>query len=756
MATSIFFGGRRINVPQAAAVVDASELAGVSASAVGIVALIGTAEGGKPLTVDSTYSDYTQPGKMLAAYRSGNLRTAGQFAFEPSLDDAVPGGAQRIVAVKVNPAVQSSITLLDGSGGNSITLTSVDWGLFTNQINVQVATGTTQGKKVTIVFEDETEVFDDVGGDPIFDLLYTPGVDGYSTVRATKNATTFSLAATKAEAGLVTERTANIAVPGLVRVVSGDAGDTTQTVRVYGLDALNVPISEVIALNGVTPVPGLLTFAKVLGAVKSAASIGTILVTDTVIPTTLFSLAPATLTRGVAIVTNAPAAGVLTVSIDVNAAVDVAVWGISSTGAAVSGRFDMTNGAAVPVVGTSAFGRIDVIALGDVAAARTVTVSVTALTASLSVYTTIQRLADYLNGKDGLTATTSVSNPTTYECTDLDAVTSQSVMGAAYEFLGDLMAIVDKITDESSYLDAAAATGATAPPANTAGAIFLTGGSEGVVSATEWQDAFDLLKTRRVNIIVPLTNDTAVHALLATHLVYRAGRGRSEANGYVGIGTSPGAGETKSNIKSQIQALGTRHISAISEECKRSNPDTLEEEWFPPFIYAALAAGMQAGSPVGEPLTRKRPFVTDVRRDSSWTVEDDAEEMIDAGLMFSEKVDALGIRWVRSITTHLADDNVVFTEMSANAAANYAVYELRRALEQRIGQRGLAGSAASIKGLAADTLNRLVNDQIIVAWRSLQVEQVGDVFPVSVEVAPVLPINFIPITVHLVAVRQTA
>ena len=61
-----------------------------------------------------------------------------------------------------------------------------------------------------------------------------------------------------------------------------------------------------------------------------------------------------------------------------------------------------------------------------------------------------------------------------------------------------------------------------------------------------------------------------------------------------------------------------------------------------------------------------------------------------------------------------------------------------------------------IKGLAFDILERLIVDEIIVAFKSLTVDQIGDTFPVSVEIAPVLPINFIPITVHLVAVRATA
>ena len=76
------------------------------------------------------------------------------------------------------------------------------------------------------------------------------------------------------------------------------------------------------------------------------------------------------------------------------------------------------------------------------------------------------------------------------------------------------------------------------------------------------------------------------------------------------------------------------------------------------------------------------------------------------------------------------------------------MFEFRTALDQKIGQRGLGNSVGAIKALAIEVANRLVDEDKIVAHRSLQVEQVGDVFPVSIEVALVNPINFIPITVR--------
>lgn len=761
MATAIFFGGRRINYPGAYSEIDAEALASLAPGAVGIVALVGTAEGGEPLTVDSSEVDATRPESILERFRSGDLRTAGQFAFEPSNDDAIPGGAQRVIAVKVNPATQSSVTLLDGAGADSVDLLSEDYGQFTEQINIEVEAGTVQGKKITLVFEDTEEILDDVGGDAVINIAYDPGTDGYDTVTGLFDASDFTAAATKAETGLTAEMTAvaPVGLPSAVEVVSSDGADTTQQVTIYGLVGTTAT-QETVSLNGTTTVSTTETgWTKILGVTMDAVAAGTVSVTDDA-ANAIASLTPGQTARGVVEVTNAPAAGALTVAIDVDTAVDVAIFGTTNAGGAIGERFDMTAGATTPVVGSTTFGTVSIIALGEVAAARTITMTLDSVVADLSVFTTIQRLTDRLNSLDGYTASAEVANASTFATTDMDYGAAPSTLattgGGGTDFLADLYFFIEAINKGSDLVDATRASGASQVPANTSSPIFLTGGVEGTPTITEWQQAFNLLKKRRCNIIVPLTEDAAVHNLLAQHLRLRAGVLRSEANGYVGIGTADGAGETKANIKTQIQTLAGRNISAVSQEGQRFDPVTGDPTWYPPYMVAAVAAGMQAGSPIAEPLTFKRPLFTDIRQDDSWNPEDDFEEMIDAGLMFAEKKDGIGIRWVRSVTTYLADDNVVFTEMSANESANTAVFELRSGLEIKVGKRGLVGTVAAIKGLANDILSRLIDDEIIFAYRSLSVEQVGDVFPVSVEIAPILPINFIPITVHLVAARAAA
>lgn len=759
MASSIYFNGRRIVVPQVPTKIDASALDAVGPSAVGVVALVGTAEGGEPLTVD-VGNDVVNPQQLRTQYRDGDLRTGGLFAFNPSQDEAIQGGAQRIVPVKVNPSTQSTAQLADASANPSVDLTSVDWGQATEQINIDVAPGTVQGKQIVITLEDFVETFDDVGGDAAMTVLYTPGTDGYDTVTGAVTASDFTAAAAKAEAGLTAEMTAvaPAGLPSAVSVVSSAGADTTQEATIYGIVG-GVATREVVSLNGTTPVLTTATaWTKVLGVVLSAAAAGTVTVADGS-ANTIATLAPATLARGVVLLTNAPGAGPATVSIDADTAVDVALFGTNASGAQVGEVFDMTAGNTTPVVGSVDFtGELQVLALGEVAGARTITVDIDSVIASTSTFQTVQQLVDRLNALAGYTATADATNATVLRVDELDYSAAISLVGAAADFFADLYAFVSIINAASGLVTAARATGASEVPAATVSPVYLTGGTEGTPTITEWQAAFDLLRKRRVNIIVPLTRDPAVHALLLEHLIYRAGAGASEANGYVGIGTAGGAGETLANYRAQVQTLNTRHISAISEEVKRFSPVTGEATWYPPHFLGAIAAGMQAGSPIGEPLTRKIINALDVRNDSSWARDTDAEVLLDSGAMITEKVDGIGIRWVRSLTTFLQSDNLVFTEMSANESANAAVFELRRQLDQKIGDRGLASSVGIIKGLATDILERLVTDEIIAGWKpaTLTVTQIGDVFPVSVEIAPVVPINFIPVTIHLVPLSAAA
>lgn len=139
---SVFFNGRLLTTPTVASVVDDSGLANKNLTVGNVVALVGQSAGGKP----NTALRFGTPSQAKAALRSGDLLTAVLKAFDPS---AQTGGPAEVVAIRVNPATQASLMLLDSSASDSISLVSTDYGLYTSQIKVKVESGSIAGKKIT-------------------------------------------------------------------------------------------------------------------------------------------------------------------------------------------------------------------------------------------------------------------------------------------------------------------------------------------------------------------------------------------------------------------------------------------------------------------------------------------------------------------------------------------------------------------------------------------------------------------------------
>jgi hypothetical protein len=139
----VFFGGRLITSPAVASVVDDSGLANKNLTVGNVVALIGRSAGGKPKTA----LRFGSPDQAKAALISGELLDAVLKAFDPS---AQTGSPAEVVAMRVNPALQSSLTLVDGTSANAIDLKSTDYGLVANSIKIKVEAATNLGKKLTV------------------------------------------------------------------------------------------------------------------------------------------------------------------------------------------------------------------------------------------------------------------------------------------------------------------------------------------------------------------------------------------------------------------------------------------------------------------------------------------------------------------------------------------------------------------------------------------------------------------------------
>jgi hypothetical protein len=139
--------------------------AGLASANNGVV--MGKSTGGQPTTL----LQFNSIAEAVATLKGGDLMEAVRLAFNPG------GGLspQRVFAIRVNDATQASTSFVDGSSNDMIDITSLDYGLYTNQIKVTLAAGTNSGKKITIEYQsDPAEVFDDVER-PSFTIQNTGG-----------------------------------------------------------------------------------------------------------------------------------------------------------------------------------------------------------------------------------------------------------------------------------------------------------------------------------------------------------------------------------------------------------------------------------------------------------------------------------------------------------------------------------------------------------------------------------------------------
>lgn len=662
--------------------------------------------------------------------------------------------------MKVNPATAASATFANASG-DSLIISSADFGEFANQISVQIADGTVKGKLVTAIFEDITEAVDDIGGDTMFTLQYRPpNADpdlgtGWDLMTADVLASGVRANATRTLAGQDTD--VLLSETGAFTAVSDNAGDT-QTIFVLGIDAAT-PIVRTATLNGVTPVAVGSFDGGVFGAWVSTAAVGTIDVDQT---GTNLTIAPAALSTGgqKGSATFVNLGDVITLVVDAAEANDLYIVGRTSAGARVVEAVTLNGTTPVPSVGTTIV-EVEFWGMGAVTAARTVTATATALQSVNTTQTTLVKLSDFFNARQVANTAlptspfgfdfTLVTGLTTLDSANLD-LTAAAVdidTPATGSFFADLFFLVDAINNQFALINATEDPAAVGVPDNTVSQVFLTGGSEGTTTFQDWQDALNLLKLIRVNSIVVLTGDPAVHAALKAHCEFMGGIGRSERDGFVGLLNTPLTGlPTKTEIASQIVALNSRHLRAFAQRIERFNVEGERTTFDPPFL-AVVAAGMQAGSPVGTSLTFKIANALSVTQDQTWNPVDDAEELIEDGLVFLEEIDNIGRRWVRNVTTNVSSSNIAFTEGSVNEAINFAVFNFRTNLEFAVGRLGFAGTVNATKGIAINTLGLLVDTTVITQFRSLQITLSLDVLDVSVEIAPVIPINFVRNVLHL-------
>lgn len=173
----IYVDGQKVIDPGVISKITTSGVEGGPADT-GIVAILQeSGAGGEPLVAQV----FTSGAAMRGILSDFDAKVLGKLLFAPSKSERVPKGASRVIVVRVNPATQGALTVLDANARAAVAFTAKDYGLAGNNTRLTIGSGTTSGKKLTVVGAS-TEVFDNIGYLPAFTAKYT--ADGVHTVAA--------------------------------------------------------------------------------------------------------------------------------------------------------------------------------------------------------------------------------------------------------------------------------------------------------------------------------------------------------------------------------------------------------------------------------------------------------------------------------------------------------------------------------------------------------------------------------------------
>lgn len=562
---AVFFNGRLLVSPVTASVVNDDAMRNQNLTVGNVVALVGRSTGGAPKTA----LRFGSPQEARDVLGSGELLTAVLAAFDPSSETA---GPSQVVAVRVNPAVQATLSLKNGSAADVIALTSAGYGLGENQIKVKVEAGTLKGRRLTVQRGTDYFTEDNVARDA-FTVRYT-------------------------------------------------------------------------------------------GALASAA----LTVTGT------------------------------TVTIEAPTGTNVA-------------------------------------------------------TIDLTQFSAIQDVVDRINLLPDFTAQVGENNYTKPALNGLDHITSQDVKTAIYTVRADLQAAVDWLNSaRQNLVRATRVSGAGTPPA-VAPFAFLSGGSDGTTTVTDWADAFEVLQTIDAQWITPVSGDDAIHAMADSHVAFMSNVARKERRSIVGtdLATADDAAIQKA------KALNSDRTSLVHighYDYDLSGKLTL----YPAYISAARIAGGFSGVNPGTPLTNKNFRCRGLERKLRNPIDTDI--LINGGVLCLEDTEQ-GYKVVKSISTWLINDNYNRVEQSCGVALDFVARKVREALDQLRGAKGnplVLRRAISITQGALRELAReepqgpgvLAGNAESPAYRNITASLEGDVLRVEFECSPVTPVNYVLATIFAV------
>lgn len=384
----------------------------------------------------------------------------------------------------------------------------------------------------------------------------------------------------------------------------------------------------------------------------------------------------------------------------------------------------------------------------------------TVATIDLNTYSTYSQVVDYINTVPDFMATlVDSSNSEVSTINGLDYATAADVKTNPYSVTANLQAMVDWFNSNGEgFVTATRPATAGALPVQTT-FVYLTGGSDGVTSTTEWSSAFETLQTVDAQWISPVTTNAAVWTMADAHAQYMSDAMRMERRCIVGapLGTSD------ADAIAMAKSLNSDRTSLVHIGYYDYDANGALKLYSPAYL-AALLAGMFSGVNPGTALSNKTITVRGLERKLRNPTDTDA--LIKGGVLCVEDTKN-GYKVVQSISTWLKDTKFNRVEQSCGWAVDYTARIVRDALDILRGEKNNQvniGRASSIADTALKALavaepqgpGVLAGNKENPPFRNLTVTANGDALAVAFECSPVIPINYIPVSISLRIFTGTA
>ena len=387
------------------------------------------------------------------------------------------------------------------------------------------------------------------------------------------------------------------------------------------------------------------------------------------------------------------------------------------------------------------------VAITITSATQQMVLSADSHTIDLSLYDTMDSLAAYINTLTGYTATVSSGADDRSPLT-MDGCVATAVGAGGYQATAILQAIADTINLNSGYLEATVvnATNNRQIPANIS-KTFLSGGSEGSYTSTEWSAALTALEAEDVQIVTTPDDDEAVHAAINTHCITMSSTSqRKERQPVFGGAWGDSESTAKTNALALNSKVGTLYAHVGGTQYNLAGELTN----FSSCYVACMIAGMFAALALNEPLTFKELNLISLEKKLTPNQIDDLIEHGVAPIGFNDdKVPHI----IRQITTYQSDD-LKYNEFSVVFEMFYVSRDIRSYINRKT--TGIPGNIplGTVEGLVKNRLTYYAEQGVFTKddtgkyWWNVILTLSGDALYVDYDANVTLPINFEFITNH--------